>query len=66
MTNPKKPVSFEVELTLEEQFAIQKCAVEAKKMSREQLEKTLIDLVTNMKLTEKVYQNMLKNAWGLE
>ena len=64
MTSPsQEPMT--VELPLEERFTIQKYAVQAKTLSHEQLESTLVELLTISKLTEKVYQNMLKNAWGL-
>ena len=64
MTSPSQEPAT-VQLTLEEQFTIQKYAAQAKTLSREQLESTLVEVLTISKLTEKVYQNMLKNAWGL-
>ena len=50
MTSPSQdPVT--VELTLEERFTIQKYAAQAKTLSREQLESTLVEVLTISKLT---------------
>jgi uncharacterized protein YicC (UPF0701 family) len=64
MTTPT-PEPQQITLSLEEQLLIRLCAEHAKKLSREALEEELLRLVTHIKITEKVYQNMLKKAWGL-
>jgi hypothetical protein len=64
MTTPT-PESQQITLSFEEQLTIRLCAEHAKTLPREALEDELLKLVTHIKVTEKIYQQMLKNAWGL-
>lgn len=62
----EKPQSQPIELTLEQQFAIQAFNTQVQQMSHEQAQEMLIKLYEQMVLRESMYRHFLKEQWGLK
>ena len=53
-------------LSLEQEFSLRSFTEEVRRMSREQAQEFLIKLREQMMLRENMYQDFLKQEWGLD
>jgi hypothetical protein len=53
------------QLSLEQEFSHRSFADQVRRMSREQAQEFLIKFHEDMIVRENLYQDMLKNAWGI-
>jgi hypothetical protein len=54
-----------MELTVEQQFAIKAFKVQAKSLSREDAQRQLIELYTELIVKENIYKELIKKQWGV-
>lgn len=55
-----------LELSLEQQFELRSFEVQVQTLSREEAQQRLIDLCEQMMLRENLYNQMLRDKWGIE
>ena len=55
-----------IELPLEKQFSVRSFEATVRKMNLEQAQEFLVELYEQMLIKETLYQQFLKQQWGLE
>lgn len=55
-----------IELSLEQQFSLRFFSDQVQHMSREQAQEFLVNLYKQMMMKETMYQQFLKDKWGLD
>ena len=55
-----------MELSLEKQFSVRSFESTVKKMNREQAQEFLVELYQQMLVKEMLYQQFIKQQWGIE
>ncbi|GAB4378854.1 MAG: hypothetical protein Kow00121_31600 [Elainellaceae cyanobacterium] len=54
------------QLSLEQEFNLRTFANQVERMSREQAQECLVKLQRDMMIRDNLYQQILKNSWGLD